>query len=86
MEPIFRLDLDIKPSELLVGTPDVPVEFEWFSEVYYFIYKIKKGLCVNTFKVLNEFWKKHSIFDFLIINRFKTNQNYYEHSFKRKKT
>jgi len=39
LEDLFTLDLDIKPSELLVGTEEAPADFEWYCE---------KGLCLNT--------------------------------------
>jgi hypothetical protein len=33
MEQMLRLNLDIKPTGLLVGDEENPVEFEWSAEV-----------------------------------------------------
>lgn len=46
------LDIDMKPSPLVVGSEENPVDFEWVCE---------KGIAVHCRKVLEEFWKAHSI-------------------------
>ncbi|MFO0131632.1 MAG: hypothetical protein ACK52J_03800 [bacterium] len=33
MSQIFRLDLDLRPSSLLIGEDEAPVDFEWTCEV-----------------------------------------------------
>jgi hypothetical protein len=33
MKIFFSLDLDLRPSSLLVGEDDAPVDFEWSCEV-----------------------------------------------------
>ena len=37
MSQIFRLDLDIRPSSLLVGEDEAPVDFEWTCEVLFIL-------------------------------------------------
>ena len=51
MEDFFKLDIDFKPSVLLVGSEDSPSDFEWYSE---------KGIAQNTKLVLDEFCIAHS--------------------------
>ena len=52
----FNLDIDMKPSPLVVGSEESPSDFEWFCE---------KGIANHTRKILEEFWKAHCI---IIIN------------------
>jgi hypothetical protein len=58
-QDIFRVNLDMKPSELLLGTEEAPADFEWFSE---------RGLVQNAKKVLTEFTKKFNLRPIKIIS------------------
>jgi hypothetical protein len=40
----------MKPSPLIVGSEEAPVEFEWFCE---------RGITAHTRRVLEEFWSVH---------------------------
>ena len=42
MSQIFRLDLDLRPSSLLIGEDEAPVDFEWTCEVIVIIKEIQK--------------------------------------------
>lgn len=49
---IFSLNIDIRPSKLLVGTAEEPVEFEWTC---------RNGLQENAKNVLEEFCQTHKL-------------------------